>query len=405
MSMKYDFETILDRKGHDALALDAIGNPAHPDAPAAPEEGFDAIPMWVADMNFPIAPSVERAILERMQHKTYGYFNPSSAYYDAIINWQRDRNGVTDLRPEYIGHENGVLGGVISALRVLINPGDKVLLHSPTYVGFTYALADNGFAAVHSPLVKDAENVWRMDFQDMEEKLRTERIHAAIFCSPHNPCGRVWEQWEIEKAMELFRKYDVSVISDEIWSDVILPGYRHVPTQSVSEDAKMRTVALYAPSKTFNIAGLVGSYHVIYNDRIRDQVVKAGDSTRYNEMNVLSMHALIGGYSEEGKEWVGEMCEVIAKNAAYACDFIEKFLPGVTVCRPQGTYMLFVDFGEYLEKTGRTQEEVLRAGWEKGVSWQDGKAFFGPTAVRLNLALPFTRVKEAFGRMKKYIFI
>ena len=403
--MKYDFETILERKGHDALALDAIGDPLNPGAPAAPGEGFDAIPMWVADMNFPIAPSVENAILERMKHKTFGYFNPGDAYFNAIINWQRDRNGVSDLLPEYIGHENGVLGGVVSALRVFINPGDKVLLHTPAYVGFTHALSDNGFISVHSPLVKDAGNVWRMDFQDMEEKLRTERIHAAIFCSPHNPTGRVWERWEIEKAMELFRKYDVSVISDEIWSDVIFPGYHHVPTQSVSGDAKMRTVALYAPSKTFNIAGLVGSYHVIYNDRIRDQVVKAGDSTHYNGMNVLSMHALIGGYSEEGKEWVDEMCQVIAKNAAYACDFIENELPGVTACRPQGTYMLFVDFAEYLAKHSRTQEEVLREGWDKGVSWQDGKDFFGPTAVRLNLALPFKRVIEAFDRMKKYIFI
>ena len=153
-----------------------------------------------------------------------------------------------------------MLGGVISALNVLCSKGDNVLLHSPTYIGFTHCLTDNGYHIVHSPLTKDERGVWRMDFADMEKKIVENHIHAAIFCSPHNPCGRVWERWEIEQAMALYKKYDVMVVSDEIWSDILLTGYCHIPTQSVSEDAKMRTVALYAPSKTFNLAGLVGSY-------------------------------------------------------------------------------------------------------------------------------------------------
>ena len=142
-----------------------------------------------------------------------------------------------------------MLGGVISALNVMCSNGDNVLLHSPTYIGFTMSLENNGYHIVHSPLIKDENGVWRMDFEDMEKKIVKNRIHAAVFCSPHNPCGRVWERWEIEKAMELYKKYDVFVISDEIWSDLILEGYKHIPTQSVSEDARNRTVAMYAPSK------------------------------------------------------------------------------------------------------------------------------------------------------------
>lgn len=202
---------------------------------------------------------------------------------------------------------------MITALNVYCSKGDNVLLHKPTYIGFTNSLTNNGYHIVHSDLVKDENGVWRMDFDDMEKKIVENKIHAAIFCSPHNPCGRVWERWEIEKAMEIYKKHDVMVISDEIWSDIITTGHKHVPTQSVSEDAKQRTVALYAPSKTFNLAGLVGSYHIIYNKHIRERVDKEASLSHYNSMNVLSMHALIGAYKPEGYEWVEELCEVITK--------------------------------------------------------------------------------------------
>ena len=212
------------------------------------------IPMWVADMNFPTVPTIPQAIMERASHPAYGYFHATDEYYDSIIHWHETRNGVTGLTKEHIGYENGVLGGVISALNVLCSKGDKVLLHSPTYIGFTSSLGNNGYEIVHSPLVKDETNVWRMDFEDMEKKIVEQNIHAAVMCSPHNPTGSVWEKWELEKAMELFQKHDVYVVSDEIWSDIILAGNKHIPTQSVSEDARMRTVAVYAPSKTFNLA-------------------------------------------------------------------------------------------------------------------------------------------------------
>ena len=276
--MKYDFTTVLNRKGLDALAVDGPGSTIHsPEGPS--KEGFDLIPMWVADMNFPTVPTVPAAIIQRAQHPAYGYFSPRQEYYDEISAWHKNHHGVTVGERE-ITYANGVLGGVVSALNVLCSRGDKVLVHSPTYIGFTHALGDNGYEIVHSPLKLDEENVWRMDYEDMEQKLSRQHIHAAILCSPHNPCGRVWERWELEKAMELFRKYDVYVISDEIWSDLILPEYKHIPTQSVSEDAKMRTVAMYAPSKTFNLAGLVGSYSIIYNSWLRDRVRKEARNCR-----------------------------------------------------------------------------------------------------------------------------
>ena len=401
--MKYDFTSIMDRRGKDAIAVDGLGtSPGF--TPDAPKPGFDAIPMWVADMNFPTVPTIQQAILERVQHPAFGYFQPTPAYYDAICRWQQVRNGVSGLSAADIGYENGVLGGVISALTAFAAPGDGVLLHSPTYIGFTNCVTNNGYRIVHSPLVRDEAGVWRMDYEDMDAKLKANKIHVAIFCSPHNPCGRVWERWEIEKAMEVYRANDCLVMSDEIWSDILLNGHRHIPTQSVSEDARNRTVALYAPSKTFNLAGLVGSYHIIYNPYLRDRVTAKSSKSHYNEMNVLSMHALIGAYRPEGEAWVDELCEVLSGNINFACDYIADRFPGVQVSKPQGTYMLFLDCTQWCDRHGKTIDWVEKAGWDVGVAWQDGRAFHGPCHIRMNLALPLSRVQEAFERLKEYVF-
>lgn len=398
--MKYDFTTIMDRRGKDSIAVEEI-----PYTNVSVKEGFQRIPMWVADMNFATAPTIPEAVIQRMEHPAYGYFDPSDAYYDSIIRWQKERHRVSGLTRECIGYENGVLGGVISALNVFCSRGDKVLLHTPAYIGFTESLKNNGYDMVHSPLYRDEEGVWRMDFADMEAKIKEQHIHAAIFCSPHNPCGRVWERRELEQAMELFRKYDVYVISDEIWSDIILQGYRHLPTQMVSEDARMRTVAFYAPSKTFNLAGLIGSYHIIYNPWIRDRVKKESSLCHYNSMNVLSMHALIGAYRQEGWEWVKELCQVLTENVAYAYRYIREHFPEISVAKPQGTYMLLLDCTKWCEIHGKTIDDVQRAGVEVGVIWQDGRAFYSPCGIRMNLALPRSLVEEAMRRLKEYVFL
>ena len=398
--MKYEFTSMIDRRGHDAVAVEGIGGRFWGNEPAAPHEGFDAIPMWVADMNFATVPTIPEAIIERAKHPLYGYFAPRDEYFDSIIRWQERRNGVRGLEREHIGYE----GGVVSALNAVCSKGDAVLLHSPTYIGFTGSLGNNGYKMVHSELVRDENGVWRMDFEDMERKIRENRIHAAVFCSPHNPTGRVWERWEIERFMALCEKYDVYVVSDEIWSDIILSGSKHIPTQSVSEDARNRTVALYAPSKTFNLAGLIGSYHIIYGRWLRERVEKESSLPHYNDMNVLSMHALIGAYKSEGYEWLDELLEVIGGNVDYACTYINERFEGVSVSKPQGTYMLFLDCAEWCAAHDKSLDELIKAGWDVGVAWQDGRAFFGKSHIRMNLALPLERVKEAFSRLDKYVF-
>ena len=400
--MRYDFTSIVDRRGMDAIAVDGPGHGGW--APGGPKEGFDVIPMWVADMNFPTCPTIQEAIIERTKHPMFGYFDVRDEYYDSIIRWQSERHGMTDLTKKCIGYENGVLGGVVSALNSFACPGDAVLVHSPTYIGFTGSIEGAGYRIVLSPLKQDESGVWRMDYDDMDRKIKENRIHVAVFCSPHNPCGRVWTEEEIRDAMEVYRRNNVIVIDDEIWSDIILGNHRHVPTQMVSEDARHRTVSLFAPSKTFNLAGLVGSYHIIYDAYLRDRVRSASAKSHYNAMNVLSMHALIGAYRPEGALWVDELCEVLTENIGYACSFMEENFKGLHFSRPEGTYMLFIDAEEWCRAHGKTLDELLRAGWDVGVIWQDGRPFHGEFAIRMNFALPRSRIEEAMARLQKYVF-
>ena len=238
----------------------------------------------------------------------------------------------------------------------------------------------------------------------MDRKIKKNRIHVAVFCNPHNPTGRVWEREELRKALEVYRKNDCIVICDEIWSDIILNENQHIPMQSLDEDARNRVIALYAPSKTFNLAGLIGSYHIIYNPYLRDRVRACSSKSHYNSMNVLSMYALIGAYSKDGMEWVDELRKVLSQNINYAYDFINKYFEGVELSKPQGTYMLFLDCRKWCEKHHISLEEILKKGHRVGVGWQDGRPFHGEYAIRMNLALPFTKVQEALKRLAEYVF-
>ncbi|MBE6045801.1 MAG: aminotransferase class I/II-fold pyridoxal phosphate-dependent enzyme [Clostridiales bacterium] len=403
--MKYDFTSILDRTGMDSIAVAPDEDPYGIAPVGKIKEGFDLIPMWVADMNFPTAPTICEAMIERAKHPAFGYFGPRKEYYDSIIRWQEVRNGVTGLEQKHIGYQNGVLGGVLSALAVLCSPGDNVLVHAPTYVGFLEEVGQMGYHLIGSELVRDENGVWRMDYDDMEKKIRQYHIHTTIFCSPHNPTGRVWEREELERAFEIFERNNVYVVSDEIWSDLILEGHKHIPLQSVSEDARNRTVAFYAPSKTFNLAGLVGSYHIIYNDYLRARIKRQSALSVYNAMNVLSMHALIGAYKDEGMEWVDELRTVLTGNVDFAYEFIKSNFKGVEVSKPEGTYMLLLDCGQWLKEHDKTLDELLLAGVEVGVLWQDGRQFNREDSIRMNLALPLSRVQEAFERLKQYAFV
>ncbi len=398
--MEFDFTTILDRRGKDALAVDII---PYPDVQV--EDGLRPIPMWVADMSFPTAPSIVEAVQKRLDHPNFGYFMLPDSYFDAIIGWQKTHHGVEGLKKEHIGYENGVLGGVSAAIRSLTDEGDPILVHSPTYVGFLHVLKKLNRRVITSPLVRDGNGVWRMDFGDMERKIRENGVKLVIFCSPHNPCGRVWERWEIERALAVYRDCDCTVLSDEIWADLTFAEHKHIPTQSVNADAKARTIAFYAPSKTFSLAGLIGSYHIIYNEELRNTVTDCGSATFYNSCNVLSLHALLGAYSPAGARWLDELKTVLYGNLRYVKDFMESRFPGVSMFLPEGTYMLFLNCKAWCEAHHVPMDELILRGVRAGVIWQRGADFGEPDSIRLNVALPFSLVEEAMKRLETRVFV
>ena len=370
-----------------------INSPEFSQAAAA-----DRIPLWVADMGFATAPSVLEAVRKRLEHPVFGYYMPSEEYYSAIINWQR-QSYASSITRECIGYENSVLGGVSSALHILEEPGTPILLHSPTYNGFIQVMSDNGYPMILSPLRTDSDGVPRMDIQDMEQKIQSFNIHTVLLSSPHNPSGRVWERWELEEAMELFRRYDLNVISDEIWSDLTLYGNRHIPTRDVSADAARRTIAFYAPTKTFNIASIIGSYSIVTNPQLRERLDKYEQKSHYNNMNVLSMHALTGAYSPQGMDWLQSLKKALEKNIDLADTFFNS-IKGVSMYRPQGTYIVSPDFSKWCENHGKTLSGLAREGIGLGVMWRDGKYYNMPNGMRLCLAQPYSLVEQAFRRLR-----
>jgi cystathionine beta-lyase len=395
---KYDFTSIIDRRGRDAVAVDRI-----PFAGAEIDEGFSRIPMWVADMNFATAPAISKAILERAAHPTFGYYSQGPEFAELIAAWHEKRFGAAGITPEDIGYENGVLGGAASVISALTAPGDYILLHSPTYIGFTHTIEDMGRRIILSELVPDENGVPRMDFDDMAAKIERYNIGVAVMCAAHNPSGRVWTTDELATAAAVYEKYGVTIISDEIWADLTLFGNRHIPIQTVSDYAREHTLALYSLSKTFNLAGLVGSYHICYGKTLRNRVRKQSRLAGYNHMNVLWYRALLGAYTD-GAEWVDELCGVLGENVDFAYNYITKSFEGVKLYKPEGTYMLFLDCGEWLSAHGKPLDELQRAGVSKGVIWQDGRPFHGANHIRMNLALPKSLVEEAFDRLDKFVF-
>lgn len=390
--MNYDFDKVWDRVGHDAMKWDAARNPES----AVYTTAESIIPMWVADMDFATAPSVVDALKERIEHPLFGYFPLPDRYINAIANWQKTRFGVEyPIERNNIMYQNSVLGGVSSFLSAYTLPGENVLVNSSTYVGFQGTAKNAARTLCYSDLEKDENGVYRMNFEDMEKKIEDNKISVMIFCSPHNPTGRVWERWEIEKVVEMCDRHDVKIISDEIWSDFIVdPACKHIPTQSVSERARQITMALYAPSKTFNLAGLVGSYSLMYNQQMINKITAVSASTHYNGANVLSCHALIGGY-EGGAEWVDQLVRYIRGNQEYIVNYINDHFKGVSAYLPQGTYLLWVNVTD----CGKDLDTVIKEMKEVGVLVNDGRAFKGQGFLRFNTACPRSLCEEAMKRL------
>ena len=387
--MTYNFDEVVDRTNTSCIKWDArqnvFGNP-------------DVLPLWVADMDFRSPHFVIDAIAKRLTHPVLGYTLRPDSYFEAIIGWVKRRNGWS-IERDWIAHCPGVVPGLNVAVLAYTNPGDRIVIQTPVYPPFFDAINHNGRMLVENPL-KVANKRFSIDFEDLDQKLAGAK--AIILSNPHNPVGRVFEEDELQRIGELCLKHGVTIISDEIHSDIIMPPHRHLHIANLDERFAAACVTFMAPSKTFNLAGLSTAYAVIPNAELRAKYLHVLEQQLHIGMgNIAGIVGLEAAYSN-GDEWLDQLTAYIQGNIDRLDELVKAKLPKVTLYKPEGTYLAWMDFSAY----GLDDEELDRKLiHEAKVGFNSGSAFGanGRGFRRINLACPRAYVEEAVERMARVL--
>lgn len=385
--MKHDFDKITDRKNTFAIKYDLAAKRNKP---------ADAVSLWVADMDFPSPPCVQEALAERARHGIFGYSRPDGRYYSALEKWFRTRHGF-EFDEESVVNTPGVVFAIATAIKALTKEGDGVIIQKPVYYPFFNTISALNRRVVNNPLVlKDGR--YEIDFDDFERKITDEGAKLFVFCSPHNPGGRVWTKEELLRLSEICLRHNVAVVSDEIHSDIVFGQNRHTIWSTLSEEAAENSIICTAPSKTFNLAGLQFSNIFIQNPKIRAAFQKEIDRTGYDEPSLMGIIAATSAY-ESGGEWFDEAKAYIKSNIDFAKSFIAERCPKIKVVEPEGTYLLWLDFRAFGELSDKEiSERILR----KAKVWLDAGRMFGTEGEkfqRINCATPRKILADALERI------
>lgn len=383
--MGYDFDRRIDRLGTASEKWEGMG----------PIYGRDdLLPMWVADMDFAVPDVVATALAERAAHPVYGYTVYSGSVYAAVEGWLRERHGWAVER-DWIRFSHGVVPGLGILVRAFTAPGDGVIIQPPVYSPFARLIERNDRVVVENPLVLEGGR-YRMDLDDLRARARA-GARVLILCSPHNPVGRVWTPEELRALDQVCREEGVLVLSDEVHGDLTYPGVVHTPYGSLGGGAARRAVILTAPSKTFNLAGLKTSVTVIADPALRERHDAVVEESILHFGNTFGLTALTAAYSH-GAEWLDALRQYLAGNLAFLEEYVARELPEVAVIRPEGTYLVWMDFRR-LGMDAETLAEVMRA--EARVALNDGHTFGqgGAGFERMNIACPRSMLAEALARI------
>lgn len=388
--MKYDFDKVTDRRGTNCLKYDF-----------APERGKPEgiLPLWVADMDFPTAPEILERLEQAVRHGIFGYSEGKDDYFQAVAGWYK-KYFDWEVKRNWLVKTPGVVFAIAAAIRAFTEEGDAVMLQQPVYYPFSEVIRDNRRVLVNSPL-KLTEGSYEIDFADVEKKIAKNKVKLFLLCSPHNPVGRVWEEWELKKLGDLCLKYKVLVVSDEIHSDFVWPGHRHRVFASLSPEYADITVTCTAPSKTFNLAGLQASNIFISNHELKQRFKKAIAQAGYSQLNLMGLIACQAAY-EEGGAWLSELKTYLEGNLAFVREYLKEQLPKIKLIEPEGTYLIWLDF----RKLGLTEEEREDLIVNKAGLWLDSGAMFGADGEgfeRINIACPRATLKEALDQLQKAV--
>ena len=387
--MKYNFDELIDRRNTGAVKTDLCKKMFGTD---------DLIPLWVADMDFRTPDFIIDAINNRCKHPILGYTVPDEEYFNSIIRWIDARHG-WKLERNWLGFLPGIVPGLAFAVNALTQTGDQIIIQPPVYPPFIQVPSKNGRELIYNPL-KVVEGRFEMDLKDLEYKI-TDRTRMFILCNPHNPGGRTWDADTLIKVAEICHKHGVLVVSDEIHSDMALPGNVHTPFASVSELAEQNSITYMAPSKTFNMAGLVSSSYIIPNSEIRKKFSDFMDNSELANGNIFAYVAAQAAY-EKGTEWLSEMISYIQGNVDYIVEFLEKNIPQIKPMIPQASFLIWLDCTGLEMSSHQLQDFMVkeaRLGLNKGTTFGPG----GEQHLRLNIGCSREVLKQAMEQLKSAI--
>ncbi len=387
--MTYDFDRIIDRHNTNAVAIEKL--PLYFGT-------SDAEPFWVADNGFATPPFIVDALRSRLEHPIFGYTAEDSAYRPTLVKWLRDRQG-WEIKPEWLTFIPGIVKGIAFVINVFTRPGDKVIIQPPVYHPFRLVPENNGRRVVFNPLRELPDGGYEMDFDNLAAVADND-CKLLILCNPHNPAGIVWSPATLRRLADFCKERGILVISDEIHCDMPLFGARHTPFASVSDSARENSITFQAPSKTFNIAGLVSSFAIVPNKELRKRFFGWLEANELCEPDLFAPIATIAAYSPRGDEWRRQMLSYVEDNVRFVEDYCRENMPEIKPLRPGASFLVWLD----CRALGLKQPELVDLFVKKaGLALNDG-SMFGPGGdghMRLNIGFPRKMIEHALNKLQK----
>ena len=388
--MKYNFNEIIDRKGTDSLKYDF-----------AVERGLpkDVLPLWVADMDFPVEDHIKEALIRAAEHAIFGYSDTKDDYFEVLSSWY-ERRFFWKVKKEWLVKTPGVVFAIAMAIQALTRENEAIIIQEPVYYPFSSTIRANNRKLVINNLVLKKDK-YHIDFVDFEKKIIENNVKLFILCSPHNPVGRVWTREELQKLANICLKHKVYIFSDEIHSDLVYEKDTHTIFANLGKDVEDSCIVATAPSKTFNIAGLQVSNIWIANEKMRDAFKEAIDRAGYSQLNNMGLIATKAAY-KYGEEWLEELKIYLKSNIDFVREFLKDKLPNIKLMEPEGTYLLWLDCREL----GLSEKERQGLIQNKAKLWLDTGTMFGKAGAgfeRINIACPRKTLEEAMNRLKEAI--
>lgn len=379
--MKYDFDTVTDRRGTTCVKWDLFTD--------------RDLPMWVADMDFKAAPEIRQALQERMDNGVFGYSYIPDEWASSYVNWWKNRHGFA-MDPSWLCFTTGVIPVLSSAVRKFTTPGENVVIQTPVYNVFFNSIVNNGRNVLESPLVYE-NGEYHMDLQDLEKKLADPQTSMMILCNPHNPVGKIWDRDTLAEVGRLCRKHGVLVVSDEIHCDITDPGVSYVPFASVSDDCRMNSITALAPTKAFNIAGLQTAAAMSANPVLRHRIWRALNTDEVGEPNAFAITAATAAFNH-GAAWLDELREYLYGNKQTVLRFVKENIPNLHIIPSQATYLLWLDCSPFTNDSVALAEEIRS---KTGLFLSNGTQYgeTGKKFLRMNIACPRTLLLDGLDRL------